>query len=762
VSKISDKETYKPGDFWHDPGDLITSDDFRTNGAGIVNTIDVLQDAVKANDDVTIGIAAAGLALDVLGLVLDPLGTIFAAGIGWLIEHVTPFRVPLDMLFGDPEGITVATSALDAEAEKVAERKSDLERKLAEFMQSWSGEGADAFRASTQELADGMDALQEALKSASKNMSICGAVVGAVRGIIRDLIAGVLGGILAGALAAIAAMAFTFGASIGIFLGTVYTTVVVALGKIAMHIKNLVSKITNAAKALKNVGNAARNLGNRAGDAVNGAPIPTPNVVGSGGPQVNPNTGTPPTFGNGGGGAGGSGGGAPSGSAGGHGTQTPSGAGNTTDVQGTGGNSRPGTSDSTSSPRPDTGGGSGTNSTPETNGPSGSPGGSAVGSPSTSRPPSSLGDFDAGSGVSGSAGGSPVETPSTSRPGTSSGDTGGGTGGGGTPQTQEPSGGPSTDNPSAGKGGGGRDPFEDYPELTENPWADSPAGGTGGGSTGGGAPETQGPNGGGGAGPAGGGGGRDPFEDYPELTENPWADSHGNLPDYGSSGGTSGGSISDRLGGGDRPGDAPSGNNGPDGADGSSGRGRDGESPDGGSDRGRGQDTDGGSGRDGDGRDAEGGGDPDRDPDGEGAQTDGRSDRDRDGEDADGASQNGDKDKSWFWDSKEKTRDLFMEGLRKYSDEHPGSITPEQIREYEFKVDKLISAFESKYVFDAFAKSHPDVAHRVEDILRTMTDPTHSKLGLITKSSLDFFRFGAWQAMVNAGVFPDEWRGDNA
>uniref|UniRef100_UPI0024095B59 WXG100 family type VII secretion target n=1 Tax=Saccharomonospora azurea TaxID=40988 RepID=UPI0024095B59 len=318
MSDIEDKETYRRGDLWHDPGDLITADNSRTNGLGIGNTIDVLQGAVADNDKVTMGIAGAGLALDTLGLVLDPLGTVFAAGIGWLIEHVTPFRVPLDLLYGDPEGITVATAALDTEKDQIEQWKRGLEGKLGELMGTWKGEGAEAFRASTQDLADGMDALEDALAAASKNMQICGAVAGGVRGIIRDLIAAVLGGILAGALAAIAAMPFTFGTSIGIFLGTVFGTVAAALAKIATHISDLVSKVSSAAKALKNVGDSAKKLADDVARAVDDV-LPTPsrgsNGNTGGGSAVSGSTGEAPTFG-GGGPAGGAGGGGPVGGGG--------------------------------------------------------------------------------------------------------------------------------------------------------------------------------------------------------------------------------------------------------------------------------------------------------------------------------------------------------------------------------------------------------------------------------------------------------------
>ncbi|MEV4604114.1 WXG100 family type VII secretion target [Amycolatopsis sp. NPDC049253] len=301
MSTIADKETYKPGDFWHNPKDTITADDTRTNGAGIVNTIDVLQGAVKANDKVTEGIAGAGLALDVLGLLIDPLGVVFAAGIGWLIEHVTPFRVPLDLLMGDPEGITVATEAIGSEKDKVDEWAQDFKNDLDALMDSWSGEAADKFKENTDSLAEGLTALGESLESAKKTMAICGAVIGAVRGIIRDFISSLLSGILTGAIAAVAAMPFTFGASVGIFLGVVVGTVAVALGQIATQIAKLTKALSDAAKAIKDLGKGTRGLGDDASRAADDAPSPGSTNGTDSSTHAGDDTPTPPPANTGGG-----------------------------------------------------------------------------------------------------------------------------------------------------------------------------------------------------------------------------------------------------------------------------------------------------------------------------------------------------------------------------------------------------------------------------------------------------------------------------
>ncbi|MGI5238593.1 hypothetical protein [Dactylosporangium sp. CA-139066] len=48
----------------------------------------------------------AGLTLDGLAAVSDPIGTVLPYGVAWIIEHVEPLRKALDWLAGDPAQIT--------------------------------------------------------------------------------------------------------------------------------------------------------------------------------------------------------------------------------------------------------------------------------------------------------------------------------------------------------------------------------------------------------------------------------------------------------------------------------------------------------------------------------------------------------------------------------------------------------------------------------------------------------------------------------
>ncbi|WP_431923942.1 hypothetical protein [Amycolatopsis tucumanensis] len=276
---------YKPGDVG-----LHMAEKWQT-GAGFFDAAVSLNEAVKENDKVAIGIGSAGLALETLGLALDPIGSLLTAGIGWLIEHISVLRWPLDIMWGDPEGIAAAEKAVKAEKEKLEQWAQDHQTKLATLMESWTGEGADQFRKSMEAVTDQLNAIGGYLENAGKSMKVAGGLVGAFRGIARDLIAMLLATIIKGALIAAALAPVTFGASIAIFIGTTIGMVATALGKIGAKIAELTRKLVDLGASLSKLGKAGDDLAGAKPPSVKpGSSGPAPANSGapvSGGPKLN-------------------------------------------------------------------------------------------------------------------------------------------------------------------------------------------------------------------------------------------------------------------------------------------------------------------------------------------------------------------------------------------------------------------------------------------------------------------------------------------
>ena len=91
-------------------GVVITSSN-QFSGAGFLDSytfliksctdIQTADAADKAALGAAIGLGVVASAVDTVKFVLNPLGSLISAGLGWLIKHVSFLREPLDMLMGE-------------------------------------------------------------------------------------------------------------------------------------------------------------------------------------------------------------------------------------------------------------------------------------------------------------------------------------------------------------------------------------------------------------------------------------------------------------------------------------------------------------------------------------------------------------------------------------------------------------------------------------------------------------------------------------
>jgi uncharacterized protein YukE len=227
-------------------------DDNAFAGGGIVESFSELVGAIKQdgkNDAAQIAVAGVTVGLDVLGMVLDPLGTVFAAGIGWLIEHIGFLREPLDLLMGDPDAVKANAALLQMEAVKFEGYAKEHDDALA-AVAGWQGEAADKFRKSMRDLSEEIKSYGQIVSGASDTTINMGVAVAATRAVVRDIIATLIGGLIAGALAAVAAAFFTFGASIAGFIATAIGLAASTAAKIAKLISKLTGIVSRNSKRM--------------------------------------------------------------------------------------------------------------------------------------------------------------------------------------------------------------------------------------------------------------------------------------------------------------------------------------------------------------------------------------------------------------------------------------------------------------------------------------------------------------------------------
>ncbi|MFC3455264.1 DUF6531 domain-containing protein [Amycolatopsis speibonae] len=201
-----------------------------------------LKSAIESGDWASVAMGAVGTALDALTAVMDPFGTVFAAGVGWLIEHVGPLKEALNALTGNADEIAAQAETWTNIAKELGEVSVELVDLVEKDLGSWTGDAADAYRKQAKNTSTLIQSAQKGSEGAGSGVKTAGEVVAAVRTLVRDIIAELIGHLISWALQVV----FT----LGIGLTWVVPQVVAAVAKTASKIAGLTTKLVKALKAL--------------------------------------------------------------------------------------------------------------------------------------------------------------------------------------------------------------------------------------------------------------------------------------------------------------------------------------------------------------------------------------------------------------------------------------------------------------------------------------------------------------------------------
>ncbi|MEV6907743.1 RHS repeat-associated core domain-containing protein [Amycolatopsis sp. NPDC051071] len=219
-----------------------------------------LKSAIESGDWASVAMGAVGTALDAMTAVMDPFGTIFAAGVGWLIEHVGPLKDALDALAGNADEVAAQSQTWTNVAKELGTVSVELVDLVKKDLDSWKGEAADTYRKQAQNTSTLLESAQKGSEGAASGVKTAGEVVAAVRTLVRDIIAELVGHLISWALQVV----FT----LGIGLTWVVPQVVAAVAKTAIKIAGLTTKLVKALKGLVPLLKKAGDLFGDAGKAL--------------------------------------------------------------------------------------------------------------------------------------------------------------------------------------------------------------------------------------------------------------------------------------------------------------------------------------------------------------------------------------------------------------------------------------------------------------------------------------------------------------
>ena len=172
-------------------------------GAGILEAAMGMKDGF-ADGNLTAGFGnMAVVGLSALGTIMDPFQAVFAAGVGWLMEHLECLREPLDALLGDPKEIEGHAATWRNLQERTYEAAEYFAGQVSSATAGWSSTAIDAYRAKASQMADSTLALGEVADAMAQATLVAGSIVGVFRNTVRDLIAELVGAAISKAVQAL-------------------------------------------------------------------------------------------------------------------------------------------------------------------------------------------------------------------------------------------------------------------------------------------------------------------------------------------------------------------------------------------------------------------------------------------------------------------------------------------------------------------------------------------------------------------------------
>lgn len=212
-------------------------------GLGLVEDAAQISSGIQNNSWVDGTLGGVGGALDIIGLALDPIGSLVAWGVSWLMEHVRPLKEALDWLAGNPDAINAHAQTWGNVSKFTGEAHQGYADAVRFETQTWIGGSGDAYREHAGLELTVLDGIAKAAQGISYAVMGAGLLVGLVRGIVRDLIAQFIATLAARLPQWLAEIGFTVGVGTPVVIAQVAALVAKWVNKIQGFIRALLNSL---------------------------------------------------------------------------------------------------------------------------------------------------------------------------------------------------------------------------------------------------------------------------------------------------------------------------------------------------------------------------------------------------------------------------------------------------------------------------------------------------------------------------------------
>ncbi|MGH8791269.1 MAG: WXG100 family type VII secretion target [Stackebrandtia sp.] len=202
-----------------------------------------IAEAIDSESWVDYALKGAGFEATLLSAATDPLGTLAAIGVNWLMEVVEPLREILDAITGDPDEVDSHAVTWDNVAAQVEAAGSDLSAAVTSDISAWTGDAAEAYGVHVGDNIAGVYGLAASATAMASATRGAGAYVEKVRVLVRGLIASCVGDLVGRVPRWLAEEAATLGGATPAVVAEAAAVVAKYMGPIVQAVDAMVTSV---------------------------------------------------------------------------------------------------------------------------------------------------------------------------------------------------------------------------------------------------------------------------------------------------------------------------------------------------------------------------------------------------------------------------------------------------------------------------------------------------------------------------------------
>ncbi|MFC7491675.1 MULTISPECIES: hypothetical protein [unclassified Knoellia] len=209
------------------------------SGAGLIDSGASYCEAIQSNNWIDMALSSVAVGFDVYATISDPLGSLFAAGIGWIIDHLDPIKTWFDELTGNPEAVSAFAATWQNVSTEVGSVRDDFREDADSRLEGMTGPNVEAYRQHVTKQVQKLDLMSKGARAMSFGFDGCAVLVGFVHGLIRDALAQIAGAICS----YVAELVLTLGAATPLVIHQATTRVSALCAEVLPKIKGLKNSV---------------------------------------------------------------------------------------------------------------------------------------------------------------------------------------------------------------------------------------------------------------------------------------------------------------------------------------------------------------------------------------------------------------------------------------------------------------------------------------------------------------------------------------